>query len=87
VIALLPLIAGILLARLVTRREVVIGVEVALFALAAIVLVSTAPDHGNSHAAGALMAAVLAPLCALTVVLGTLWRGRTQPTPSHADIS
>lgn len=75
--ALLPLLGGILLARFQGRRHLVIGIEVALYALAAAVLVATAPDHNASYAKGAVLSAVLAPLCALAVVLGLVWRRRS----------
>jgi peptidoglycan/LPS O-acetylase OafA/YrhL len=83
VIALLPLLAGLLLARFVARRDIVVGLELGLFALAALVLIATAPDHHHSHGAGVLLSVVLAPLCALAVVLGSLWRGRSEPAVTH----
>ncbi len=76
--ALLPLIGGLLLARFVAGRLVVAGIELVLFAAAAAVLISTAPDHGHSYGAGVILSAVLAPLCVLTVVIGTLWRNRSE---------
>ncbi|MDX6300268.1 MAG: hypothetical protein QOF53_1482 [Nocardioidaceae bacterium] len=76
-IALLPLLGGVLLARLIAQRGIVIGIELALYALAAAVLITTAPNHNHSHGAGVLMSAALAALCVLAVVLGSLWRGRT----------
>lgn len=76
-IAVLPLIGGVLLSRFANRRATAIGVEILLFALAAAVLIATAPDHGRGYGAGVLLSAVLAPLCALAMLLGTLWRGRT----------
>lgn len=83
--ALLPLIGGVLLARFATRRATVIAVEILLYALAAAVLIATAPNHGHSYTSGVILSAVLAPLCALAVVLGSLWRNRsaTSPTASH----
>lgn len=41
------------------------------------VLIATAPNHGHGYAAGVLLSVVLAPLCALAVVLGTVWRTRS----------
>jgi F0F1-type ATP synthase assembly protein I len=75
-ISIVPLLAGLLLARFVTNRILVIAIETVLFALAAVVLILTAPDHGASHLAGAGLSAVLAPLCVLAVVLGLYWRSR-----------
>ncbi|MDX6287176.1 MAG: hypothetical protein QOG53_2661 [Frankiales bacterium] len=75
--ALLPLIGGLLLARFAARRAMVVGVEVVLFAVAAAVLIATAPDHDSSYRTGVILSVVLAPLCALAVVLGSLWRQRS----------
>jgi hypothetical protein len=75
--ALLPLIGGLLLARFIAQRRVVVLVELVLFALAAGILVATAPDHGHDYAAGMLLSLVLAPLCVLAVVLGSVWRDRS----------
>jgi peptidoglycan/LPS O-acetylase OafA/YrhL len=74
--ALLPLIGGVLLARFAGSRTTVVAAEIVLYALAATVLVVTAPDHGHGYGAGVLMSVVLAPLCVLAVVLGSLWRNR-----------
>jgi peptidoglycan/LPS O-acetylase OafA/YrhL len=74
--ALLPLIGGVLLARFAANRTTVIGVELVFYALAATVLIATAPDHGHGYGAGVILSLVLAPLCVLAVVLGTLWRNR-----------
>ena len=75
--ALLPLLGGLLLARFVAQRRIVVLVEVIFFALAAAMLIATAPDHGHDYAAGVLLSAVLAPLCVLTVVLGSVWRSKS----------
>jgi hypothetical protein len=74
--ALLPLIGGVLLARFTARRTTVIGAEIVLYALAATVLIATGPDHGHGYGSGVILSIVLAPLCALAVVLGSLWRNR-----------
>jgi hypothetical protein len=74
--ALLPLVGGVLLARFASRRATVVGCEILLYAFAATVLIATAPDHGQSYGAGVILSAVLAPLCVLAVVLGSVWRGR-----------
>lgn len=78
-VALLPLIGGVLLSRFTASRATVVGVEVLLFALAAAVLILTAPDHGHGYGygEGVILSVVLAPLCVLAVVLGSLWRSRT----------
>jgi peptidoglycan/LPS O-acetylase OafA/YrhL len=74
--ALLPLIGGVLLARFVTSRTTVIAAELVFYALAATVLIATAPDHGHSYGSGVILSIVLAPLCVLAVVLGSLWQNR-----------
>lgn len=76
-VALLPLIGGVLLSRFTARRATVVGVEVLLFALAAAVLIVTAADHGHGYGAGVILSVVLAPLCVVAVVMGSLWRSRT----------
>ncbi len=73
--AVLPLIGGVLLARFAARRTTV-AVEIVFYALAATVLIATAPDHGHSYGSGVILSMVLAPLCVLAVVLGSLWRNR-----------
>jgi hypothetical protein len=75
--ALLPLVGGVLLARFTARRPTVAGVLV-LYALAATVLIATAPDHGHSYSSGVILSLVLAPLCVLAVVIGGLWRSRAR---------
>jgi peptidoglycan/LPS O-acetylase OafA/YrhL len=74
--ALLPLIGGVLLARFAASRTTVVGVELVLYAIAATVLIASAPDHGHSYGSGVILSLVLAPLCVLAVVLGSLWRNR-----------
>jgi peptidoglycan/LPS O-acetylase OafA/YrhL len=74
--ALLPLIGGVLIARFAGSRSTVIASEVVLYAIAAAVLIATAPDHGHSYGSGVILSLVLAPLCVLAVVLGSLWRNR-----------
>jgi hypothetical protein len=75
--ALLPLLGGLLLARFIAQRGIVVGVELVFFAIAAAILIATAPDHGHGYAAGVVLSAVLAPLCVLAVVLGFVWRSRS----------
>jgi hypothetical protein len=52
------------------------GAAVAV-AVAVAVLAATAPDHGGTHAGGLLLGLVLAPLCALTFLIGWTWRRRS----------
>jgi hypothetical protein len=74
--AILPLLGGLLLGRFTTVR-VAVTTQCVFFAIAAAVLVATAPDHGASHLDGLWLSLVLAPLSALTVFLGRIWRRRT----------
>lgn len=83
-IALLPLIGGLLLARFIARREIVIGLELALLGLAAAVLIATAPDHDHSRGSGVLLSVALAALCALTVLVGSVWRRRSEELAQRA---
>ena len=85
-IAVLPLLGGLLLGRFVANRGVAVGLQVAFFAIAAVVLIATAPDHAASHGEGALFAAVLAPISIATFVLGVAWRNRgTAPTSASMN--
>ena len=52
--ALLPLIGGVLIARFAGSRSTVIASEVVLYAIAAAVLIATAPDHGHSYGSGVI---------------------------------
>jgi peptidoglycan/LPS O-acetylase OafA/YrhL len=79
--ALFPLVGGVLLARFAGRRGTVVALEILLYAVAAAVLIASAPDHGHSYGAGVVLAAVLAPLCVLAVVLGSLWRKSSASRP------
>jgi nitrate/nitrite transporter NarK len=74
--AVVPLIGGVLLDRFANRRTTVIGVEFVLYAMATTVLIATASDHGHGHGSGVILSVVLAPLCVLAVVLGSLSRKR-----------
>ena len=76
--AVLPLLGGLLLGRFVADRRLAIAAQVVLFLIAAAVLVASAPTHDASHAQGALLAAILAPVSAAVFALGTLWRTRTR---------
>ncbi|MDT3440287.1 MULTISPECIES: hypothetical protein [unclassified Pseudofrankia] len=77
--AILPLLGGLLLGRFAAIR-VAVGIQIALYAVAAASLILTAPDHGGSYTDGVLLSLVLAPLSALTFFLGRLWRKRAQRT-------
>jgi hypothetical protein len=78
--ALLPLLGGLFLARFMARRSLVIGVDVVLYALAAVTITTTAPDHSSTYGTGLLLSAALAPICGLTVLLGLQWRRRSTTT-------
>lgn len=84
--ALLPLVGGLLLARFIGRRAVVVAVSIVLYALAAAVITATAPSHSSSYGVGLLLSAVLAPGCVLTVLLGSWWRQRSLRTSSASTI-
>jgi hypothetical protein len=75
--AVLPLLGGLLLGRFTPARAA-IAVQVVFYAIASAALILSAPDHGASHTDGVLLSLVLAPLCALTVFLGWIWRHRSQ---------
>jgi drug/metabolite transporter (DMT)-like permease len=75
--AVLPLLGGLLLGRFVANRRVAIAVQVAFFAIAATVLIASAPSHGASHGEGLLLAVILAPVSAATLALGGVWQHRT----------
>jgi hypothetical protein len=75
--AILPLVGGLLLGRFVSAR-IAVPVQVALYLLAAVLLIVSSPRHGASHADGAVLSLVLAPLAALTLFLGMLWRRRSR---------
>jgi len=81
--AILPLLGGLLLGRFVRPRTAV-PVQAALYLVAAVLLIITAPEHGARHTKGAMLSLVLAPLAALTFFLGTLWRRRSQRSAAGA---
>jgi hypothetical protein len=80
-LAILPLIGGLLLGRFVHNMRVAAAIQAAFYAIAAAVLISTAPDHGSTHAKGVVFALVLAPVSVATLYLGTMWRHRA--TTAH----
>jgi hypothetical protein len=77
VIAIIPLITGIALGLTTPRRTAVIA-QVVFYALAAAVLVASAPQHDATRAQGAVLALVLLPLAALSLGAGLLIRSRRE---------
>ncbi|MEY2423784.1 MAG: hypothetical protein QOI95_3851 [Acidimicrobiaceae bacterium] len=75
-IAVLPLIGGLLLGRFVANRRGAIAAQAALVALAAAVLIATAPSHDTSYGEGVLLAVILVPVSVATFALGALWQRR-----------
>lgn len=75
--ALLPLVGGLLLGRFVANTRIAIAAQAAFFAIAATVLIVTAPSHGASYTQGLLFALILVPLSAATLYLGAIWQRRT----------
>lgn len=74
-IAIIPLLAGLLLGRF-TRRSVAIPVVAAIWALAVAVLAATAPEHGAEATAAIPLGAALAVLTAAITFAGIVWRSR-----------
>ena len=74
--AVLPLLGGLLLGRFVRNLRIAAAIQVAFYAIAAAALIASAPSHGSSHAQGAILAIVLAPVSAATFYLGTIWQHR-----------
>lgn len=68
-LAVLPLIGGVLLGWLATRR-VAILVQIVFVAIASAVIITTAPDHGHTSASMWWVAPVLVVLGALSLVIG-----------------
>jgi hypothetical protein len=62
--ALLPILGGLLIGRFIGRRALVIGVDVVLYALAAVTITTTAPQHGSTYGTWLLLSAILAPSAA-----------------------
>jgi hypothetical protein len=75
-VAVLPLVGGLLLGRFVANRRLAMAVQIAFFSVAAAVLVATAPDHDSSYRQGVVLAAILAPVSVATFALGLGWRRR-----------
>ena len=81
--AVLPLLGGLLLGRFVNNLRIAAAIQVALYAVAAALIIGSAPSHGASHTQGAVLAIVLAPVSAATLYLGTLWQHRTVVARQH----
>jgi hypothetical protein len=84
-LAVLPLIGGLLLGRFVGNLRIAVAVQVAFYAIAAAVIIATAPDHGASHGKGVVLALVLAPVSAATLFLGIAWQRRSDGRPAVAS--
>jgi membrane protein DedA with SNARE-associated domain len=79
-LALLSLVIAVPLARFVASLRTVVLAQAGTCALAGVVLVVTAPDHGSSRTTGFVLALVLVPVTALAVTIGRLWRTRSTRT-------
>jgi drug/metabolite transporter (DMT)-like permease len=86
-LAVLPLIGGLLLGRFVNDLRFAAAIQAAFYAVAAAVLISTAPDHSSTHAKGAVLALVLAPVAAATLYLGRIWQQRATTARGQASTS
>jgi hypothetical protein len=81
--ALLPLTGGLILGLLAPRR-IAIAVQIAFFAIAAVALTASAPDHGGSDTDAFWIIPVLALLSAATLVTG-LWFARRNASRRQAQ--
>ena len=82
-LAILPLVGGILLGWLASRR-VAILVQILFVAVASAVIISTAPDHGHTSASMWWVVPVLAGLGALSLLAGFWIAGRRAGRSVHA---
>jgi hypothetical protein len=80
-IAIIPLIAGVALGLTASRRTAVIA-QIVFYAVAAAVLVATAPQHDATRAEGAVLALGLLPLAALSLGAGLFLRSRRDNSPT-----
>jgi hypothetical protein len=80
-IAIIPLITGVALGLTAPRRTAIIA-QVVFYAIAAAVLVATAPQHDATRAQGALLALVLLPLAALSLGAGLRIRSHREQSPA-----
>lgn len=72
---ILPVLGGLLLGWKAPLR-IAIAVQVVLAAVAATILIATAPDHGHSYSIGFLVVPGVAVISALTLWVGTQIAGR-----------
>jgi hypothetical protein len=78
--ALLPILGGVLLGWLASRRVALAG-EVVLVGVAAVAMISSAPDHGHSYASTWWVVPVLSVLGAGALLVGFRVAARRVPTP------
>jgi len=76
--ALLPIAGGVLLGWLASRR-VAVAAEIVFVVIAAVVMISTAPDHGHSSASMWWLAPVLAVVGAGALLVGFRVAARRVP--------
>ena len=79
-IAVVSLVVGLFIARYMESLRTVVLVQFALYLLGAAALIVTAPSHGSTRLQGLLLSVALAPLTALVVFLGRMWRTRAVAT-------
>jgi uncharacterized membrane protein YidH (DUF202 family) len=72
--AVLPLVGGMILG-LLARRRTAIALQVVLFAIAAIAMALSAPDHGGSYTDAFWLVPILVLVSAVTLGAG-LWIAR-----------
>jgi hypothetical protein len=83
-IAVVSLIVGLFIARYLGSLRTVVLVQFGLYLLGAAALIVTAPSHGSTRSQGVLLSVALAPLTALVVLLGRMWRTRSVATVGAA---
>ena len=76
-LAVLPLLGGFIAGRFAPQRLAIV-LQAIFYALAAVVIIATAPDHDASYASGVVIALVLAPLSVATLYGGMTLQRRTQ---------
>jgi hypothetical protein len=82
VLALLPLLGGVLLGWLAPRKAAIIA-QIACYAVAETVLTLTAPSHGGHYSDGIIIGIALAAVSTGTLYLG-FWIGRRRRGPGPA---
>lgn len=65
--------------RRIVPQRLAIVLQAIFYALAAVVIIVTAPNHDASYASGVVIALVLAPLSVATLYGGMTLQRRTQP--------